>query len=606
MAFDQSAFNERLLRALGADLRAEEVLERIVQTVTEYLDADAGFLYLKDRITGQLVLRSASVRGAHEHLRRHVGNLRLDVGQGLAGWALENHESGIIESNLRADERFHYMPSLREDAFNAALAVPIYLPDGRPIGVFSLYSVHAGFFRVEPIKAAEAVVRILARIVERAELAAEDRRKADVLTFLSNLARSLNQETSVHDVLGSVAIKTCSILNANCCMIVFIDEDSRIIFRADSDNSRDNDALLEGSLENDDITVRELRIGVDEENILNDILSGRANPKTTPFDEVVSGSLHAGLHRIGFIHCYRNYPFPREDQELLETISAQVALSLKSTQLMQSLKETSPIWRLFKLLENRNLVSEAASLSATLAIDLNKPHVVIFGRLVCGSEINSWEDSDVNAVLRKVENLIKAQWPGSQVYSDYGELMGIIRVRNDSGVSTVGKRLDEACKNVGMGKKILLSIGISTPASGVHQYADAFCEAREALKVGVANLGQGKSFTYEQIALYIYMHRIASDPRAKSDPLRYKFLRLTQYDKEHNTKLLNTIREYFVHHGNASMTCQSLRVHRNTLRQRLARIEELTGIDLRDKETWFAYQMGIQLAELLPEKPSDP
>jgi len=47
-----------------------------------------------------------------------------------------------------------------------------------------------------------------------------------------------------------------------------------------------------------------------------------------------------------------------------------------------------------------------------------------------------------------------------------------------------------------------------------------------------------------------------------------------------------------IHHGKASA---ALFIHRNTLRQRLRRISDLIGIDVRDRSTWFDLGLAVRL-----------
>lgn len=595
----QDTFHERLLQGLCADLQAEEVLDQIVHTVTEHLGADGGFLYLKDRQTGQLVLRSASVNEPHSFLRSHVGTLRLEPGDGLTGWALENHQTGLINSNLQDDLRFCYTPSLGEDDFNSAVAVPIYLPDGRSIGVLTLYSCQEESFGVTSVSAAEEVVGILAGIIDRAELAASDRRKADVLAFLSDLATSLNREISAREVLSDVARKTCSILNASYCVIVFFDEEHHIIVQASAGESvRDAN---ESSAFAGEVVLREMPVGENEQVVFDSILKTASSESSISNGEIISSPLNAGLQQIGVINCHTDTLFSFEDQSLLETISAQVALSLKSALLMQNLRDVDPVWRLVKLLANRSLAPEASAIASMLGVDIKRPHVVIRGRMTRTSQSGNDGTSSIDASMKEVENLIKAQCPGSLVHFDFGELTAIVRVKGDASIGAVADRLDTLCVDIRKKWKVHLTIGISTLVSAASQYSNAFEEALEALKVGATSLGHGRAFTYQRVALHIYMHRIAADTRVHDDPLRQKFVPLFRYDQQKRTQFLSTLRIYLDNHGNTAETCRSLRIHRNTLRQRLTRIEELIGINLNDKENWFAYKMGIELVQMLPD-----
>jgi DNA-binding PucR family transcriptional regulator len=80
---------------------------------------------------------------------------------------------------------------------------------------------------------------------------------------------------------------------------------------------------------------------------------------------------------------------------------------------------------------------------------------------------------------------------------------------------------------------------------------------------------------------------------AQRDALRV----LVVYDQEHNTALLETLEEFLLRRGNVSATSDALYVHPNTLRQRLRRIGELTGIDLA-RDDWLTVELALKLLKL--------
>jgi DNA-binding PucR family transcriptional regulator len=73
--------------------------------------------------------------------------------------------------------------------------------------------------------------------------------------------------------------------------------------------------------------------------------------------------------------------------------------------------------------------------------------------------------------------------------------------------------------------------------------------------------------------------------------------RLADYDRQRSTSLLKTLEEFLRRRGNISSTAEALYVHPNTLRQRLRRIAELSGLDLR-KEDWLMVEIAVKLVKL--------
>jgi DNA-binding PucR family transcriptional regulator len=69
------------------------------------------------------------------------------------------------------------------------------------------------------------------------------------------------------------------------------------------------------------------------------------------------------------------------------------------------------------------------------------------------------------------------------------------------------------------------------------------------------------------------------------------------YDRRRGTQLLDTLEEYLDHRGNVVGTSRELYIHPNTLRQRLGRIERLSGIDL-ERDDWLSLAIATKVVKL--------
>ena len=72
---------------------------------------------------------------------------------------------------------------------------------------------------------------------------------------------------------------------------------------------------------------------------------------------------------------------------------------------------------------------------------------------------------------------------------------------------------------------------------------------------------------------------------------------LARLDEERGASLLATLEEFLHRRGNISATSDALYVHPNTLRQRLRRIADLTGIDLR-RDDWLMVEIAVKMVRL--------
>ena len=55
---------------------------------------------------------------------------------------------------------------------------------------------------------------------------------------------------------------------------------------------------------------------------------------------------------------------------------------------------------------------------------------------------------------------------------------------------------------------------------------------------------------------------------------------------------------YLEQHGNSRRAAEVLFIHRNTLRQRLRRIGDIIGRDVREQGDWFELGLAVRLVEL--------
>jgi DNA-binding PucR family transcriptional regulator len=73
--------------------------------------------------------------------------------------------------------------------------------------------------------------------------------------------------------------------------------------------------------------------------------------------------------------------------------------------------------------------------------------------------------------------------------------------------------------------------------------------------------------------------------------------KLADYDRERRTQLVDTLERYLRDRRSIATTARALYVHPNTLRQRLSRIEELSGLDLA-AEDLLSLELAVKLMRL--------
>jgi purine catabolism regulator len=141
-----------------------------------------------------------------------------------------------------------------------------------------------------------------------------------------------------------------------------------------------------------------------------------------------------------------------------------------------------------------------------------------------------------------------------------------------------------------------VSIGVSSSCTGAASFPAGFEEAQHALLGTTVLQGKPAAMTYDELGPYKYLLRMSLDTSVR-DPHRDAVARLDEYDHQRSTALLATLEEFLRRRGNISATAEALYVHPNTLRQRLRRIMELSGIDLR-RDDWLMVEIAVKLVKL--------
>ena len=140
------------------------------------------------------------------------------------------------------------------------------------------------------------------------------------------------------------------------------------------------------------------------------------------------------------------------------------------------------------------------------------------------------------------------------------------------------------------------SVGVSSVCEGEATFADGFAEAQQALLGTVVLRGGPAVLSYEDLGAYKYLLRVAVDGGIR-DATVDAVSRLAEYDAQRGSQLVLTLEEFLRRHGNISQTSETLFVHPNTLRQRLRRIAELSGLDLR-KDDWLMIEIAVKMVKL--------
>lgn len=132
--------------------------------------------------------------------------------------------------------------------------------------------------------------------------------------------------------------------------------------------------------------------------------------------------------------------------------------------------------------------------------------------------------------------------------------------------------------------------------------ADLYRSGQEALlavNVAEAN-GSGNLMNFEETGAYrLLLPALCDDP----DELRRFFSEtiepLVNYDDQYETNLVQTVDTFLAADGNVAGTAQRLFTHRHTIRYRLERVKDLTGLDCSSTDGRERLSLGLKSMRVL-------
>jgi GAF domain-containing protein len=538
---------QEIVSTVASTLELDQVLQAVVRLLSEASAVHACFAYLVDEPGERLVLRAAS-----RPYERFVGDIVLDRGEGLAWWAADRREPAFIRENLLDDPRTKYVPELEEERFQSLLCVPILARDGGLIGVISAHTEAPREFTQPEVDFLVSSASLVAGAIENARLYEEMRTRVRELEQLTGLAEAIAESQTMDELLPAVAERARELLRARACHVHLLQPGSEELeWRASSPVGPARRALGLAEL------GPELARG------------GRAARLSVPLvagDELVGLLVAEGSGAV----------------DLARAVASQTAVGIKKIQLIERLTEKNLIKDFFEELAAGRVSVDLEGRAARLGCDLEGEHVVLEAQPADDALERALASVFSRSLFDRREDLLRA----------------LLKVDGMS-PERVGETVRRAYAQVAMP----VAVGLSSVCAGVASFAAGFEEAHQAA-LGSAVLRRAPGvISFQELGAYKYLLRIALEGGVR-DATVDAVSRLADYDRQRGSSLLSTLEEFLRRRGSISATSEALYVHPNTLRQRLRRIGELSGLDLRD-EDWLLVEIAVKMVKLRQALGSD-
>jgi GAF domain-containing protein len=543
----------------------DRVLEGVVDLLTEATHCHACFVYLRDG--DRLRLRAAS--RVYAHL---VGRVDMGLDEGLAGWVARNGTPEFIREHAMADPRMKYVAEIEEERFQSMVAVPIPARSGSALGTVVLHTEAPREFDEGVLTFLSHTASLVAGAIENARLYEDTRRRVEALTRLSSLSQAIAAVDGREELYRVVTGGVRELLRCDACQLYLLDPQTGRLELAAAEPAGRPSAWP----------------GAEGTAVLLDMLR-RRGPAAGPGGATLVAPVAAGDEHLGALAATRTRPpFGQEADELLRAVANQLAVALHKAALIERLTAENIVRDLFEALERGSTdVAEARARAA--GADLRRRHVLVHVEPVQGhGDPRPWP-----AVAERTEARLRRLAPGALCDTGRESLRALMPLPAGSGEADVAE-LERGLHELGSSERVL--VGVSTAHRGVSEGHRSLREAADAAHIARALVRGGGALAYAELGAYKYLVRLPLD-EAPHDRHCEAIERLMDYDRRRRSQLVATLEQYLRDRRSIATTARALYIHPNTLRQRLDRIEKLSGLDLGDEDL-LSLELAVKLVRL--------
>jgi hypothetical protein len=544
-----------LARLQGVD----SVLTAIVHRARQLLGTDTAYLTLNDDARGDTCMRVTDGT-----VSAWFQSLRLPMGAGLGGLVAQT-AAPYATDDYFTDTRFRHTEDInggvREEGLVAILGVPL-LRGSQVIGVLYAADRTQRTFERSEVALLGSLAAHAAIALDNARLLEETRAALDELSAASRELRahsaSVERAAGAHDRfidlvlrgggVEEVAVAVTEVLGGR---LTVLDQDGRVIPSGGDPGPPDPASAL-GLARTTGRTVRDgdwwtAAVTVDNE-LIGGLVLGR--------EEELSDS----------------------DQRILERAALVTALLLL---LQRSAGEAEHRVRgelLGELLTMPTRDPDGLRERARrLGADLDRPHAVVVAQV--------GEDAGTRAAA--AAGHLAAVRGGLAGVHDGRVVVCLPDVAPGAAAESVLTELRSAAGSV--------TAGGAGPATGPEALAAAATEAARCVSTLVALGRTGQSASAEELGFF---GLLVGERRDVGAFVRTTLAPVLDYDAKRGTELVATLRAWFDAGGSPARAADALRVHVNTVTQRLDRVARLLGRDWSTPDRALEVQLALRLHQL--------
>lgn len=563
--------------------------------------ANSAARLLRAEIAGILLLDSASrmleMRCSVGHRTMHTPRLRIAAGQGLAGKALLLGEPQKVDDYASSEEiSKEFLPFAKEEGTQSAMCAPMRIR-GRTAGVVCVWRRRRSVFGDEDVHLLSALASLAAVAVERAILYEAEQETTETLARaheeLEERYRATERALKIHEKLTElavegtdvgVAVETVRSLTGG--RVALVGHEQTVLA----------DAPAGAGLE------------VCAAGLLRDAGSRTSVLATQRFDRGDDGWLLVAPVRAagaGFGNLCVTLPTEPDAGDIVavEQTATVCALLIAREEAAIEARRRFQSEFIWDLLEGRLPdVAEGLVRARHLGNTLQFPArvmLVVFEGLEDFGKAAKWPPEELERARGRLARNVLADLESRTT----GRLVSALRASQFAVIIPVGRarsgehahELGDAAVSSPTERGVRLITGVSQLVHGMADLGDAFRQAQFALSASAG--GSHSVSVFDDLGVIQFL--LAPAQRDDLDRFAEQVLGpLVQYDRAHRTELIRSLDTYLALDCSLQRSAEELYVHHKTMRYRLRRTQEITGLDLKSQEDRFNAQLALKILKL--------
>lgn len=388
------------------------------------------------------------------------------------------------------------------------------------------------------------------------------------------LASIANQIADMYDAAVSITDSTYSVLATSDNFVDFLDPIERRQFQR-------THALPGGSI----ARLKEVQL-----------LDKRSADNIPIVFEYVDSSGQQGVNHLTFITIEstpvgsfsllkRGEPLPTSRMRLLTPIAHILSAELQKIGSLLMNKSMGYSHIIARIRDGRITADDAASMLADYGYVLKRYKRVIYVDLLLSGK----SDSAIQTLAERIRHTVD-----NSVYAVFDSYLFVLTSDDVPPNPSAGHMVE-------LGELLRAShikAGISAPYTDLLQTPKRLESARRAIEIGSSWNPGTHLYSFEHYQTTDLFEHVG-DQGMLELYLYQPYLRLLEEDADAHGNLVKTLLEYLDNPAHPDEVCRKLFIHRNTLRYRLNRAQEIMGVDIRNGKTIMHIQLSVLLLKWL-------